>query len=412
MFGRFMKVAVPLVLVFAVALSPVVSGASTVFGFKGSSGELEIAKQLVADFNKAHPQTPAEILDLTFEGNWPTKLAVLFAGGTPPDVIRMEYQRGFPYMADGLVQPLDPFIAKDSEFRLQDFFPVAIEAHSYGGEVYALPQEAQPFTWFVNTTLLDQAGFAFPGLNWTVDEMIGMARRSTRDSSGAGTPQVYGLQFDQAFQKIDPWLMVFGTRLLNEDRTKSQLGGPEALRALQVLADAATVYRVRGGKFTDGSVVFYSMGGPWSVPGYRAKIQGWDWDILPMPQGPGGRGTTLGSDGYYMARGTASPEVAWSFIKHMTSVASLSKMMEEGGILPSRVALVRNLVTKKPQLPPLNLPAYMVGTEIMRPTQMYKDFFKVEPTFNQVMNRVWNGGISLLEGVNQLLPSLNAALQQ
>lgn len=391
---------------------PALAKANIVFGFKGGAAELEIAKQIVEGFNRSHSNIEVEVLDLTAGGDWPTKLSVLFAAGTPPDVVRMEYQRSFGYVADGLLQPLDPFIAKDKSFRIRDFFPVSIAAHSVAGKVYALPQEAQPFTMFVNRTELDKAGFTVPGMDWTMDQLLDMARKTTRDANGDGRPEIFGWQFDVSTTRLEPYFMAFGARWLNDEKTRFMLDSPQAQRALQFLADAVNVYQVKGGKFDQGTAVFYGMGGPWMVPGYRQSIKGWDWDILPAPGGPGGRGTTLGSDGYYIAKGTRNPEAAWEFIKYITSAESLTRMTEQGNLFPARSAVAIAYANKKPSQPPFSLGAYMKGIEITRPTQTYRQFVVAERTFTETMNKVFANQIGPSEAAGQLLPPLNALLKE
>ena len=400
-----------LLTVIIVAVSASALGKENIiYGFKGAAGEREVAQQIIHDFNASRSDIEVELLDMTAGGSWVEKLAVLFAGGTPPDVVRMEYQRSIGYILDGMVRPLDPFIESDPTFRLRDFFPVAIQAHTVNGKVYGIPQEAQPFTMFVNTTLLGEHGFATPGLKWTVDDLVSIARKITRDIDQDGVVDIYGWQFDSSITRFEPFLMAFGTRMLSADGSKSMLNSPEVLEAMQFYYEAAVQYGVKGGNFAQGTAAFYSLGGPWMVPGFRKSITGWDWDILPMPGGPGGRGTTLGSDANYISTASENPEAAWEFVKYLTSADGLSMFTREGNIIASRSQVAVNYIGRKATEPPYNLQAYLTGIEISRPTQVFKRFIEADNLFGKIMGQLWGNQISLPAALDTLATQINAML--
>jgi ABC-type glycerol-3-phosphate transport system substrate-binding protein len=43
------------------------------------------------------------------------------------------------------------------------------------------------------------------------------------------------------------------------------------------------------------------------------------WDVLPPPKGPGGRGQRVSVDGYIVAKTAKAPDLAWEMIKDLTS---------------------------------------------------------------------------------------------
>lgn len=391
--------------------SPAAAKATLVLGFKGTHEDYMAVQELVEEFNQSRTDIEASVTNMAAGGSWIERLSVWFAAGTPPDVIKMEYQRSVGYVAQGLVQPLDPFIARDSEFDLGQFFPIAVAAHTFGGQVYALPQEAQPFTIFINKTHLDRVGLDMPSIDWTVDDLLEAAKKGTIDSSGDGVPDIYGWAFDTSFTRIEPFLRAFGGQLLADDLSRFVLDSPESVEALQFLHDAIHVHGVRGGNFLQRNVLIYSFGGPWSVPQYRRSLPDVAWDILPAPGGPGGRGTTLGSDGYYIASDTQYPDAAWELVKFITSEKSLERLMQHGTILPARSTLVDAFMQLHGEQPPENLAAYMKGIEIAFPTSVFPNFVQAEQLFIQSLNEVWNGNVPVRTAVENLVPQLNNYLR-
>lgn len=380
-----------------------------VFGFKGSVGELEVAQEIVKRFNASQDEVEVAILNMGGAGvPWPERLTTLFAGGAAPDVIRMEYQRSYPFVQEGLLLPLDEFIARDSSFDINEFFPVAIEAHTVDGHVYGIPQEAQPFTLFLNTRRLDESGIAYPTPEWTMDDLVEIARR-TRVVDHENNVAHYGWHLETSLTRFAPFLYAFGANFVNEERTDFTITAPEMIEALEYIQQAYRETGVIGGSFISGTSTVY-LGGPWMVPDFRNQLSDVDWDIISAPGGPGGRGTTLGSDAYHINRQTGSPEAAWKFVKYITSEESLALMAELGTIVPARRDLAFDFITRDTGLPPNNLEAYFVGLEIARPTPMIRNFFDVARVLEPAWLQVVQGSYDAAQRMEEILPQLAGLL--
>ena len=228
-----------------------------------------------------------------------------------------------------MFSPIDDLIAQDSEFDLDAFFPVSLEAHRADGKLYAIPQEAQPFTLFVNTTVIGESGLALPDMDWSMDDLLSIAQRTKRIGS-QGETEHWGWLVEPTLTRAVPYIYAFGGRILNESGRDFALTSPQTLAGLQFIQDANIVSGVLGGNFGRGTTTFY-LSGPWHVPRFRESIHGlFDWDILPVPGGPGGRGTTLGSDGYYVSSQSKNPEAAWKFLSFLASEESQGRSSHQG----------------------------------------------------------------------------------
>lgn len=414
---RLLRRALALVLIASVWLVisvPVLGKAEITLGFKGTHEDFEVILQLVEEFNRLNPDIEAVAINIAAGGSWIDRLNVWFAGGTPPDVIKMEYARAVGYVSQGFVQPLDHFIARDVEFDINDFFPISIAAHTFSGQKYAIPQEAQPMTVFVNRTHMDQVGIPMPSNDWTVDELLEAAKKGTIDVSGDGEPDIYGWQFDTSFTRTEPFLKAFGGQLLSDDGQQFILDHPNNLRALQFFHDAIHIHGVKGGAFQRGNVLFYSFGGPWSVPQYRSSLPDMEWDILPSPAGPGGQATTFASDGYYIASATDYPDEAWELVKFITNAESLRRLMRHGTIVPPRPGLIDDFlgIYRLGDQPPRNVNAYMKGIEIASPSVVYPNFVAAEQLFKNTLDGAWAGRYPVETAVQQMLPLLNNLLRE
>jgi len=380
------------------------------FGFKGTPEEYRVFLDIIARFNRDHDDVQVEVVNLMTSGSSPfERLAVLHASNRAPDVVRLEYQRAYPFIKQGMFFPIDDLIAGDPEFDPGEFFTVSFEPHRADGKLYAIPQEAQPFTLFVNVTALERAGLALPGMDWTMDDLLSIAQRTKRTGS-QGETEHWGWLVEPTLTRAVPYVYAFGGGILNADGTDFALTSPETLAGLQFIQDANVVSGVLGGNFARGTTTLY-LGGPWQVPGLRESIHGqFEWDILPVPGGPGGRGTTLGSDGYYMSSQTKNREAAWKFLKYLASEESQRALVAAGSIFPARREVAREYVFSAPSEPPYNLEAYLVGLEFARPSPAMTAWFDVAAIVEPMWRRIFNGEIDPKTGMEEILPQVRALL--
>lgn len=379
-----------------------------VFGFKGVSGELTIVEELVAEFEELYPEVDVEIVSLVATGDWWEKLALMFATGTAPDVTVMEYQRSIPFVAQGALRPLDDLITQDLSFTLEDFFPSAIESHTYQGNIYGIPKEIQPFTLFVNVDMLDNAGLPIPSSDWDIYELRNTARRITDPDKNQ-----WGWKIDPSATRLGPFLMAFGGQMFSDDFASCLMSSPEMVQGLEFIIDcidygAMPPWQMNSqANFTHGNTGFY-LGGPWMVPDFR-KLS-FNWDIVPVPQGPGAHVTTLGCDAYQITSQCKNPELAWEFVKFMTSADAQRRMAVQGSIVPARRELVFSPEFQNPTERPFNIEGYNVGLQIARPSQtspIWEDFTDL---FGQYVQVALSMEISAQEAMDQLTAITNELL--
>ncbi len=382
-----------------------------VFGFKGIPDELRLAQQFVEEFNRQHPDIEVEILDMTASGDsWPERLAVLFASGTAPDVIRMEYQRSFPFVNRGLLLPLDRYADTDPAFDRLDFFEASLEAHTVDGVLYGIPREAQPFTVFINETRVAEVGLPFPDLDWDMDTFLEIARR-TRRLDDEGFPLRYGWHMERSVTRLMPFLNAYGGGVYDQAAGRFTVTDPGTIQALDVIQQAALEPGVVGGDFRYGQASLF-LRGPWMVPEFRQTLTDFEWNIMPAPGGPGGRGTTLGSDAYYISKDSRHPDLAWEFVKHMTGEAAAMRLAASGGVVPARREVARQYILSGSSEPPHNLEAYLVGLEIARPTPNLSEFVQIERVLEAQWQRVFIGAVDARTAMEEILPQLEALAGQ
>ena len=102
-------------------------------------GELAINQQLREEFEAEHPGVRVEIINEPGDRAM-DKLQTMIAAGNPPDVMSIHGAYFVPLAANGALLDLDPLIAEDADFDLEDFYPELVDLCRYDGGLYSLPR--------------------------------------------------------------------------------------------------------------------------------------------------------------------------------------------------------------------------------------------------------------------------------
>ena len=86
------------------------------------------------------------------------RLSTSLAGGSPPDLFLMNYRFYGQFAARGALEPLEPYVEDSDEFELDDFYPQAVDAFRWNGEVTCLPQNISSLVVYFNRDLFRKYG--------------------------------------------------------------------------------------------------------------------------------------------------------------------------------------------------------------------------------------------------------------
>lgn len=108
------------------------------------------------------------------------KIQVLFATGTAPDVFLTWAQYKPLFVESGMLLDVTERINRSEVVKLDQFFPVIKDNISYQGRMWGTPWGFNSTVWIANLDLLNEAGIAFPGYDWTVDDLREISRKIAR----------------------------------------------------------------------------------------------------------------------------------------------------------------------------------------------------------------------------------------
>jgi putative chitobiose transport system substrate-binding protein len=150
------------------------------------------------------------------------------AAGNPPDAVQLNSTQILELAQQGALLPLDPLVDARTRALYQK---TALDAFTFDGKLYALPDYAQTRIVAYNTDILKKAGLDAKNLPKTIPGMIEWAK-TIKDKTG-----LYGfapLIANQDFQKV---FLEAGLPLFDAKRTKAVFNGPEHVALLQQYID-------------------------------------------------------------------------------------------------------------------------------------------------------------------------------
>ena len=277
---------------------------------------------LLANFHEKTPEIQIKLIVAEAGTNYQTQIATFVAAGANADVLHMSGGH-FTYAAEGVLVNLDDFIKADSDFDIGAYYPRVTEFYRVpeGGQ-WALPWNHATEGMYYNRTLLAEAGVEEPDENWNWDDLREAARILTKDANNDGEPESWGVEF--RLVRIDHVLRSFGGGFLADQNSRSVIAEPGSIAALQYLADVITKDRTHSYPalgwnkgFAQGKIAI-SFLPEWAAVRLGA-VEGLDFDVGIMPQGPEGRFTFFGSGGASMFSTTNAPDASWEVLKWFTN---------------------------------------------------------------------------------------------
>ena len=315
---------------------------------------------VITDFESNVPGIKIR-LEVAAPEEFDTRMQVLAAAGTPPDVFTHGGASGFmDYVARDLAADLTPLIVRD-EYHLDDFEPYAIDPFVIEGRVYGLPMQTMGSYIFYNKDLFDQAGVAYPTTNWddtawTYEAFLEKCALLTDVTAG-----VYGCSLnlepndayawlwgqdlypaeafetgftDTAFLDQPAVIEAFQKRqeIVWEHRYMPDLAGVEPDVLTDAVADA-----LYAELFASQKIAMLVTGG-WGWRSYRG-LHDFRWGAAALPYAVEGRAGVNFTDPWMLSAQSKHPEEAWAFLKYLAEPATQASWMAVTGAPPARTSL-------------------------------------------------------------------------
>ncbi|MEX1020300.1 MAG: extracellular solute-binding protein [Litorilinea sp.] len=263
-----------------------------------------------------------------------TKTEVGFATGTLQDIPWSQARWHKLCAYRGIFMPIDDLINTDPPDNFEDFFPRAIEAIRWEGELHGLldfVRLSPTAELHYNKTLLEDAGVDLPTEDWTVLDLEAAARAVADPDN-----RIFGFEapWHTDLHRLSGLTRAWGDPTLDdkrgwpisEDGTEFRLLEPLVSDAIQwflrMLDDRVTpraADEIQGGNFQAGILAFTANYNGSYVTYEEIIGDRFEWGAMMFPPGPDGRrGTCLESGHWTINSQSSNTDAAWQVVKRMT----------------------------------------------------------------------------------------------
>jgi multiple sugar transport system substrate-binding protein len=319
-----------------------VSGQLTFWSFPDNDPSNAAWEQRLADFQQAHPQATVERVQYGY-GDIHSKLPVVVAGGTPPDV-----------------SIYDRFLIPTAAFRelVQDVLPKAktagIQADLYqpwtwqevflDGKLYGLPYTTDSRMVYVNVAHLDQAGLPQTPPK-TLEEFMQLADRL--NARQGDVYQRVGFIPWRDNWGLYGWGWLFGGDFYDPKANQVTLDSPKLVAALQWVGEQAARLgytqveeyarqaSTAGDLFLTQAVSTYLQANGWLPRLLRGEPE-MNWTLWPPPppQGVGRTHTWSGGFAVVLPPGVKNADAAFELMRFLSDAEFQRVQMQTGLWLP------------------------------------------------------------------------------
>lgn len=311
----------------------------------GLPGSAALASETILEtFVKENPDLSVEPLSMGWSDFF-SKIAVMLASGTAPDVWYGEAGRALGWRFNKATADLTPFVERDLDTSQFFFLHAARDPRT--GEWTGIPSDFQVTALFYNINHFADRALPFPDDTWSTDTLVETAKKLTIIKSGA-CPERYGFNLQPSYITTSwmLWPRLFGAPILNAERTRSMLTDPTTVASFDYMRSlmhdiqiapapggGCSGYAFAGGGFSMEFNV-YSHILALAAKGMEA------YDVTLIPKSPTGKQFTTAVPNVWVINAASAPDVqeaAWKWIKHQISEeAQLIRMATGAGVLVNR----------------------------------------------------------------------------
>ena len=306
----------------------------------GMGREGEVLRDLVPEFERAHPGVRIRVQQIPWSAAH-EKLLTAFVGGALPDVLQVGNTWIPELVALDAVVPVDDELAPLRD----DLFPGILDTNVVDGRTWGMPWYADTRLLFYRDDLVARAGGGAPPATWA--DWLAVLERVARR---AGPNDAALLLPVNEWQTPVILALQRGATLLKDDGTRGDFASEPARGAFAFYLDlfmrgvarrdAATQLTSVYQDFAAGRFAFY-VTGPWNLSEFATRLPPEvvrTWRTAPMPApAAGAPGTSLaGGASLVVVRTSSEPALARALVRWLVEPATQCRLHALAGDLPVR----------------------------------------------------------------------------
>lgn len=320
--------------------------------------QLKEQKEIITSFEKQNPDVKVKVLQVADYSQYISKILLMFASGTGPDVMHTTLYSSDDLIAKDLVKDVTSWAKASIKFN--DYVKFSNIYQRKGRIIGGLESHTQVYPVFHNVELFKQAGVLTPNDyyynqgRWDIDTFMLASRKLSSDTNGDGKLDKFGFLTDQSWETgYYPWMVAFGGTFWDEAKQQVTLTSPKTIEAVKFWANLHRENKGASG-LESGKTAMW-MHGSWAMNHYSWYQKKINWDIGWAPKAPGMTNRTyasVGADGI-VYKGSKQPQAAWRLVEHFLSKETQMKKAKSRLVVPVMKSALRSDIYL--QAPPSNM---------------------------------------------------------
>jgi multiple sugar transport system substrate-binding protein len=375
----------------------------------GDPAEISAYRTLIKAFNKEEPDIAVQLVEASDREDLIARLSTSLAGGSPPDLFLMNYRFYGQFAAKDALEPLAGYVEGSDVFEESDFYPQALDAFRWKGELTCLPQNISSLAVYYNRDLFKRFDVPPPrdGMHW--NELVVKAQQMTRDKNGqpvrgadpdlpmANTAQaeIFGLGVEPSIIRLAPFIWSNGGEIVDDpdEPTRLTLDGLEQKQAIDAYFQLRTLHGVvpsdqeveaedDESRFANGRMAMF-LDSRRAVPSLREAAD-FDWDVASLPffNKPA---NVLHSDAYCMTRASGEKDAAWRFVEYALGPEGATVVARTGRTVPSLRSIAESDAFLDPQQKPKNSRVFLDAVKTIRHLPTVSTWPEIEDATNGIL---------------------------
>ena len=300
-----------------------------------------VMDEIKATFEAENPDITLTIIDSPFTG-FRDKAITLHRARHSPDVLMIQVDWLVEFAEMGVIQPLDPFVAKSDV--LEEIFPIFKQ--KWKDNLYALPLHSGCVALFYNIDIFQKEGIAGPPTTW--DEFVEIAKKVTKpeENQYAVTATLQLEPPTNLTYDIFPLIFQFGGEIFDEETNRVVFNSPEGVRAIEFYVDLINKHQIavpgvlsngekeKRGNFAAGNIAMM-FEGPWGIAIQQNLNPNLNFMTAPLPRGITD-GTVVRGSLNTITTQAKDPDAAWKFIEFISGPVGNAIWSRHTGDFPAR----------------------------------------------------------------------------
>lgn len=360
---------------------------------------------------KVRPQAAVPFTDFQ------TRFRTLLAGGSPPDVMRLNDDFLPEISEKKLSKDLEPYFSK-SQLNKADYFPIFDWSKLPTGQ-RALVVGQQVRLVFYNKTMFEKEGVPLPPKDWTPDgwkwdDFLNAAKALTKGTSQYGALVYHDTTFEDIWSRNNG-----GPGTFSEDGTKFTLADPVGVEAIQWVCDLTLKHKVQPAwgdiqadqaaqrLFAAGKVGMMETATS-MIPFFDKNVKDFEWDLAPVPAKVN-QYQQSSVIVYIIPDKAKNPDKAWEYLDYAISEEGGKLFAEAGLAVPVNKKAAESL--KSPGEYPKNIRLVIPAADQHKSTNFTRASSNAVALYRPQIERAYTGELTAEKALSSIRGQVENAIK-